>query len=193
MAKKNYYEIFKMYPPIDLDLLQDTYKHLIFEHHPDRNPSRLDWAIEQTMEIVEAYNVLSDPEKREIYNFQIRNDIRRETGDLFGVKKGLLKMVKSKEETEAEEHFQKGITFFADKDNWNQAQHEWVTCVKLIPGFVNAHYNLGILFGYQGNFKDAVSCLERGIKYSPSDYEAKKTLSTVMGFVYGKKKSEAGL
>lgn len=187
MAKKNYYEIFKLYPPIDMSQLQDAYKQLIFEHHPDRNPTRSESAIEQTMEIVEAYNVLSDPQKRELYNFQVKTDIRREIGELFGIKKGLLKMMKSKDEIEAEEHFQKGNVYFEDKDSWSQAQHEWVTCIKLIPGFVNAHYNLGVLYGYQGNFKDAVACLERAVKYNSGDYEAKKTLSAAMGFVYGKK------
>ena len=187
MAKKNYYEIFKLYPPIDLSQLQDTYKQLIFENHPDRNPSQQDSAIEKTMEIVEAYNVLSDPGKRDIYNFQVRTDIRREIGELFGVKRGLLKMMKSKEEIEVEDHFKKGVALFEEKDNWNQAQHEWVTCIKLIPGFVNAHYNLGVLFGYQGNFKDAVACFERAVKFNPAEFEAKKTLSTAMGYVYGKK------
>ena len=186
-AKKNYYEIFKLYPPIDMSHLQDTYKQLIFEFHPDRNPTRQDWAIEKTMEIVEAYNVLCDPEKREIYNFQVRNDIRREVGEMVGVKKGFLKVMKSKEETDAEERFQKGNAFFEDRDTWNQAQHEWVAGVKLIPGFVNAHFNLGVLFGYQGNFKDAISCFERAVKYNAGDFEAKKTLSTAMGYVYGKK------
>jgi DnaJ-class molecular chaperone len=187
MPKQNYYEIFKLYPPIDPNQLQDTYKQLIFEHHPDRNPTRQEWAIERTMEIVEAYNVLSDPEKREIYNFQVRNDIRREPGEMFGVKKGLLKMMKSKEETEAEVHFKNGMGFFENRDSWNQAQHEWVLAIKLIPGFVNAHFNLGVLYGYQGNFKDAITCFERVTKYNPGDYEAKKTLSTAMAYVYGKK------
>jgi len=187
MPSKNYYEIFKLYPPINLNQLQETYKQLIFEYHPDRNPDRPEWAIEKTMEVVEGYNVLSDPAKRENYNFQIRNDVRKEVGEMVGLKKGLLKMMKSKEETEAEEHFKKGLAYFGDKDNWSQAQHEWGTAAKLIPGFVNAHYNLGILFGCLGNFKDAVVCFDRVVKYNPSDYEAKKTLSTVMGFIYGKK------
>ncbi len=187
MAKKNYYEIFKIYPPIDLQHLQDTYKQLIFEHHPDTNPGRMEWAIEKTMEIVEAYNVLSDPLKREIYNFQVRNDIRKDLGEFIGLKKGLLNLMKSKDETEAEGHFRKGIEFFEDKDNWNQAQHEWVTCIRLIPGFINAHFNLGILYGYQGNFKDSMACFERLIKYNANDSEAKKILSMAMGYVYGKK------
>jgi curved DNA-binding protein CbpA len=187
MAKKNYYELFKLYPPIELSHLQDTYKQLIFEYHPDRNPTKQEWAVEQTMEIVEAYNILSDPEKREIYNFQVKNDIRKEMGEVVGLKKGLLKMMKTKEEIEADEHFKKGIAFFENKDNWNQAQHEWVTCVKLFPGFVNANFNLGILYGYQGNFKDSISSFERAIKYNPGDYEAKKTLNMAMGFIYGKK------
>jgi len=186
MAKKNYYEIFKLYPQIDLTQLQDAYKQLIFENHPDRNPGQQESSIDKTMEIVEAYNVLSDPEKRDIYNFQVRTDIRKEPGELVGAKRGLLRM-KSKEESEAEDHFKKGVAFFEEKDNWNQAQHEWILCVKLIPGFVNAHYNLGVLFGYQGNFKDAVSCFERAVKYNPAEFEAKKALSTAMGYVYGKK------
>jgi DnaJ-class molecular chaperone len=186
MPQKNYYEIFKLYPPIDMNELQDKYKQLIFEHHPDRNPSRLDWAIEKTMEIVEAYNVLSDPEKREIYNFQIRNDIRKEPGEMFGIKRGFLKVMKSKEEIEAEEHFKKGNGYFNDKDTWNQAQHEWVSSIKLIPGFVNAQFNLGVLFGCQGNFRDSVACFERSIKFNPNDYDAKKAMSMAMGYVYGK-------
>ncbi len=187
MIKKNYYEIFKLYPPLDTKQLQETYKHLIFENHPDRNPDRLEWAIEKTMEIVTAYNVLSDPEKREAYNFQVRNDIRREMGGMFGVKRGLLKVIKTKEEIEAEDHFKKGIAFFEEKEDWNQAQHEWVTATKLVPGFVNAHYNLGILYGCQGNFKDSVACFERVLKINPDDYETKKTVSIAMGYVYGKK------
>ncbi|MGH7738972.1 MAG: DnaJ domain-containing protein [bacterium] len=187
MPIKNYYEIFKLYPPIDLGHLQDVYKQLIFEFHPDRNPERQDWAIEKTMEIVEGYNVLSDPLKRENYNFRIKNEVRKEPGEMFGVKRGLLKIMKSKEETAAEERFLKGVNFYADKDDWAQAQHEWVQAVKLVPGFVNAHFNLGILAGCQGNFKDAVACLERVIKQNPADYDAKKVLSTLMSFVYGKK------
>ena len=68
MPIKNYYEIFKLYPPVEPSQLQDAYKQLIFEFHPDRNADRQEWAIEKTMEIVEAYNILSDPLKRENYN-----------------------------------------------------------------------------------------------------------------------------
>jgi tetratricopeptide (TPR) repeat protein len=184
---KNYYEIFQLYPPIDLNQLQDTYKQLIFEHHPDRNPDRQDWAVERTMEIVEGYNILSDTEKREVYNFQIRNDIRRDLGELVGVKRGLLKIKKTEEEVRAEEHFRKGYELFEDRESWNRAQHEWVAALRHVPGFVNAHFNLGILYGSQGDFKNAVACFERAVKCNPEDSEAKKALSMAMGYVYGKK------
>ena len=187
MPIKNYYELFKLYPPIDPQQLQDSYKQLIFEFHPDRNPDKSEWAIEKTMEIDEAYNILSDQEKRENYNFQIKNNIRREPGEMFGVKRGLLKMMKSKEEVEAEEHFAQGVVYFENKDDWAQAQHEWAQAIKIVPGFVNAIFNIGILVGSQGNFKDAVTCFERVIKQNPGDYEAKKVLSMAMSYVYGKK------
>lgn len=184
---KNYYELFKLYPPLDLQQLQEAYKRLIFEYHPDRNPGREDWAIDRTMEVVEAFNVLSDPVKRDLYAFQIRNEIRKEPGEMFGIKKGLLSFGKTKEQVAAEEAFQRGVGYFQDKDRWNQAQHEWLNAVKAVPGFANAHFNLGILCGYQGNFKDACACFERVAKLNPGDIEAKKTLSTAMGYVYGKK------
>jgi DnaJ-class molecular chaperone len=187
MPIKNYYELFKMYPPLDMNQLQETYKRLIFEYHPDRNPDRPEWAIEHTMEVVEAFNVLSDPVKRDLYTFQVRNDVRREPGEMFGLKKGFFSFGKPKEQEAAEAAFQKGLNYLPDKDRWNQAQHEWLTAVKLVPGFANAHFDLGILCGYQGNFKDACVCFERVVKLNPNDGEAKKVLSMAMGYVYGKK------
>lgn len=187
MQRKNYYEIFRLYPPIDPDQLRDTYKQLIFEHHPDRNPERMEWAVEKTMEIVEAYNVLSDPEKREVYNFQIRTDIRREPGENLGVKKALIRIGRSKDDLAGEEHFQRGVQYFEEKDNWNQAQHEWQQALKYLPGLKNAYFNLGVLFGYQGNFKDSLTALNRVLKIDPADGEAKKAHAMVMGYVYGKK------
>lgn len=187
MPKKNYYELFKLYPPIDPVHLQDAYKQLIFEYHPDRNPDRQEWAIERTMEIVEAYNTLVDPLKRDVYNFEIRNDIRREPGENYGVKKPLLKLGKSKEEIQGEAHFRKGVDFFADRDTWNQAVHEWNQALKLLPGLANAYFNMGILFGYQGNFKDAMAALDQALKLNPTDADFMKAKSMVMSYVYGKK------
>ncbi len=187
MQKKNYYEIFRLYPPIDPAHLQDAYKQLIFEHHPDRNPDRVDWAIEKTMEIVEAYNVLSDPARRDIYNFEIRVDIHRAPGENHGMKKSLLKMGKSREEIEGEAHFAKGVGYFEERDTWNQALHEWGQALKCLPGLANAYYNMGVLFGYQGNFKDSMAALNQALKLNPADAEAKKAKNMVMGYVYGKK------
>ena len=79
------------------------------------------------------------------------------------------------------------MSLFDNKDDWSQAQHEWLLAVKIVPGFVNAHFNLGILLGSQGHFKDAVACFERVVKHNPADYEAKKVLSMAMSYVYGKK------
>ena len=187
MLKKNYYELFRLYPPIDSNQLQEVYRQLIFEFHPDRNPDRLDWAVEHTMEIVDAYNVLSDPGKRDAYNFQIRNDIRKEPGENVGIKKGFLKIGRTKDELEGVALFLKGVECFDDKDLWNQAQHEWNQALKYLPGLTNAYFNLGILFGYQGNFKDSMAALNQALKLVPGDTETKKAQSMAMGYVYGKR------
>jgi curved DNA-binding protein CbpA len=188
VARKNYYEIFKLYPPLDQDRLRETYRQLIFEYHPDRNPDRPEWAVERTMEIVEGYNILSDPQKREKYEFKIRYDIRREAGNYAGAKKAFWKMGKSREEEEAEASFARGAAYFEDPENWGRAQLEWTRSLELVPGFVNAYYNLGVLAACQGRFQDAVGFLEAAARKDPADTEVKKTLSAAMGYVYGKEK-----
>jgi curved DNA-binding protein CbpA len=189
MIKRDYYEIFGVYPPIDINRLQESYRQLVFEFHPDRNPDRKEWAIEKTMEIVEGYSILINPEKREVFDFQLKFNIRADIGQFIGVSKKIWQIRKTQEEINAENWFKTGIHFFESMDTWNQAQYQWLQCIKIIPGFVNAHFNLGILSGYQGKFKDALKCFETIVKISPVDLESKTLMNITMGFIYGRKAS----
>ncbi len=69
MAKKDYYEILGVPRNASQEEIKRAYRRLAMEYHPDRHPpEKRKWAEEKFKEISEAYEVLSDPEKRRQYD-----------------------------------------------------------------------------------------------------------------------------
>lgn len=67
MEYKDYYKILGVEREASEDEIKRTYRQLALKYHPDRNPGDSS-AEEKFKEINEAYQVLSDPEKRAHYN-----------------------------------------------------------------------------------------------------------------------------
>lgn len=67
MASIDYYEILEIERNANHEEIKRSYKRLAFEYHPDRNPDNLE-AEEKFKVINEAYQILSDPDKRARYD-----------------------------------------------------------------------------------------------------------------------------
>lgn len=67
MSKKDYYDILGVSKDADADEIKRAYRKAALSHHPDKNPGDKK-AEGKFHEATEAYQVLSDPQKREIYN-----------------------------------------------------------------------------------------------------------------------------
>lgn len=67
MAKKDYYEVLGVTRKASQDEIKKAYRKLAIQYHPDKNPNNPE-AEEKFKEAAEAYEILSDPEKRKRYD-----------------------------------------------------------------------------------------------------------------------------
>ncbi|HBB18440.1 MAG TPA: molecular chaperone DnaJ [Syntrophus sp. (in: bacteria)] len=96
-TKNDYYEVLGVQRNASEEEIKRSYRKLAMQYHPDRNPGNRE-AEAMFKEAAEAYEVLSDQEKREIYNryghegltgtgyrgFSGFDDIFSSFGDIFG-------------------------------------------------------------------------------------------------------------
>jgi chaperone protein DnaJ len=67
MAKRDYYEILGVGKSANADEIKKAYRKIALKYHPDRNPGDKD-AEEHFKEAAEAYDVLSNPDKKARYD-----------------------------------------------------------------------------------------------------------------------------
>lgn len=68
--KKNYYEILGLNKNASADEIKAAYKKLVKQYHPDLHPGDAT-AAEKFKEVNEANEVLSDPERKQAYDFEL--------------------------------------------------------------------------------------------------------------------------
>ena len=88
MSKRDYYEILEINRNSEDDEIKKAYRKLAMKHHPDRNPNNPK-SEERFKEIKEAYEILSDPNKRASYDQHGHAGLDANTGgqgfaDTFG-------------------------------------------------------------------------------------------------------------
>ena len=67
MSKQDYYDVLGVSKDADSGSLKSAYRKLAMKYHPDKNPGDTD-AEKKFKEVSEAYEVLSNTEKRQAYD-----------------------------------------------------------------------------------------------------------------------------
>ncbi|KAJ3447106.1 DNAj [Anaeramoeba flamelloides] len=65
---KNYYDVLGVTKQSNINDIKKAYKKNILKWHPDKNPKNKEFAQKKFKEVSEAYEVLSDPQKKEVYD-----------------------------------------------------------------------------------------------------------------------------
>lgn len=73
---RTHYQTLGVEPTAGSSEIRSAYRKLVFELHPDRNPSKQ--AAEQFLKVTEAYETLGDPDRRRNYDAILEMDARRE-------------------------------------------------------------------------------------------------------------------
>lgn len=66
--KRDCYEVLGLPKTATIEEVKKAYKKLAIKWHPDKNPNNKEQAKEKFREISEAYEILSDPEKKSSYD-----------------------------------------------------------------------------------------------------------------------------
>lgn len=73
--EKNYYDILEINKNASQEIIEKAYKILVKKYHPDLQEANLKNEYEEKIkEINEAYEILSDPEKRKNYDLTLKNN-----------------------------------------------------------------------------------------------------------------------
>lgn len=80
MAKRDYYEILGISPNASSQEIKKAYRRLAVKYHPDKNRDNSKEAEEKFKEVSEAYKILSDGEKRKVYDEYGHAGLQAEVG-----------------------------------------------------------------------------------------------------------------
>ncbi|MEW6516058.1 MAG: DnaJ domain-containing protein [candidate division FCPU426 bacterium] len=170
-SEQNFYEILEVYPAANREEIESAYRMLLYKYHPDHNPDRADWAHQMTAKVVEAYQTLSDPEKRKVYNFQIYCPLKKKAPE----KRFFFFQSKQKKQwTAAIAQFGAGVALYSRQKpkalaKFREAVLQW-------PKFPEALYNMALCLVEMGKLEDARTYFKKVKLLLPKDQEIQRTL-----------------
>jgi thioredoxin-like negative regulator of GroEL len=79
LCKKDYYKILEVDRNASQEQIKKNFKKLSLKYHPDKNKKNPDAAKQKFIEVANAYEVLSDPEKKKIYDIHGEEAVNEHT------------------------------------------------------------------------------------------------------------------
>lgn len=206
MAERDPYRVIGVPPTASDSDIKKAYRTKSKQYHPDLNPDLRIWADEKMKELVEAYNLVNDTEKKKAYdmsyNFQYRRERKRKKKSkktqqktfmdrlkeffLISDKKDSHKSTKGKkgkkreieyDPKEAETHYGLGISMCDNIAFIEQTIDSFKKATQYDPEHLESHYNLGIANYRKGEWGDAISSFQHVLKLDPKDEGAKYMLN----------------
>lgn len=203
MAKRDYYKILGVAPVATPEDIRKAYRMLSKKYHPDLNPDLRKYSDDKMKELVEAYGILNDAQKRKDYDRQPQFLARRfvkdqgktkadpsAKADKYKKEPSLLERLfsgfrksKSSEPTlqydpkQADVHFTLGLSMTENESFLDQAKGEFKLACKYRPDHKEAQYNLALMCYKRGEFEEALIHFQKVTQLDKDDQLARKMIS----------------
>lgn len=203
--KRDYYKVLGVAPTAAPEDIRKAYRALSKKYHPDLNPDLKMYSDEKMKELVEAYNILNDPQKRKDYDRQPHFQARKH-GKEAGRKvdpSALSKKAEAKEPSflerlqalftkksdkgggpvnqydpkQADVHFTLGLSMTDNESFYEQAKGEFKLAVKFRNDHKEAQYNLGLMCYKRGEFEESVVHFQKVTQLDANDQHARKMIT----------------
>lgn len=177
---RNHYEALQVAPNSTIEQVKDAFRMLLYRYHPDHNRDREDWAVQQTMQIVESYHVLSDPTRRAHYDV-FRTVKPREPAEKKGGLAGLFS--KTKEHAAGAEASLKRALDAWRADEFEQAAVWFRKAFEQDPTVPNLRFNLALAFFALDRLNDALQWLQDHAARNKEDQDARALYGKIAGLI----------
>jgi len=206
LAKRDYYMVLGVPPTAQPDEIKKAYRMLSKKYHPDLNPDMKTVSDEKMKELVEAYNILNDTQKRKAYDKQPQFQVKRfaKSSARAKVDKSAYtkKPVYTKEPSllerllspflkkgpggesgggldpkQADVHFTLGLSMAESESFYDQAKGEFKLTLKFDPSHKEAAYNHALMCYKLGEFEEARVHFQKCLQLEPEDQMARKMLN----------------
>lgn len=205
-VKRDPYRVLDI-PPVSTSAeIKAAYRKKSKMYHPDLNPDLRLWSDEKMSELVEAYNIISEEEKRKDYDaaphFQIRRSRKmrakkttklssspikgkptfKSSTSLLDKIKEIFSFSKNKNKgvefnpKEADVHYSLGVSLCDNPKFLDQAVGAFSKAIDYNPELLEAYFNLGIVQYRLGNWNEALSNFQKVLAIDKNDQAAKLLL-----------------
>lgn len=197
IGKRDYYKVLSVHKTSSIEEIQKAYRAASKRYHPDLNPNLKLLSEEKMRELVEAYEVLSDPEKRKAYDnqphFQLKKSRRPDSSfsekaftknakkkkpffPEWMFKKKETQAAAARDVKQADVHFMLGLSMSQNEGFYDQAIEEFRESVKVDPEYAEALWNLAILCYRKGLYDEAVINFQKVLNLNKEDAGANKMI-----------------
>jgi curved DNA-binding protein CbpA len=134
--------------------IRERFRSLAREAHPDRAPApRRGQAEARFQELAQAVNVLTNPERRKVYDFELSMGQAGPPGEA---------------DTIAQDYILQGIAAYREK-RYAEAAGNFGLAARRDPGEPRAHHYLGLAAARSGDVRTAVRALEAALALDPQN------------------------
>lgn len=199
MQKRDHYMVLNVKPISSPDEIRKAYRELSKKYHPDLNPGKKAASDDRMKELVAAYSVLNDKEKRKEYDAQAQFQYRRFSKNREKPDKKDFTKHKPKQQgflrkffgffsksdgkgkggpdpKQADVHFMLGLSMSETENFLMQAKAEFTKALEYDSTHLEATYNLALTAYKIGEFDEARFGLQDVLKLSNNDQQAKHLL-----------------